>query len=236
MGGLGVNTQVASARMDDMDLQQFKTEMAGLKERMTGKVGREAKLRKACQNFEAVFITKLWQQMKQTVPKDGLMHSQQEDMYLSMFDRDFSEQMAASGGIGLADMLYDQLSQKLKDSSRDTLGGTVKPFNEPAPPIALHKDEPHKLEPTLEQWTGQESADVPTPERIVGGLLGSDPSTMSEAEVEARLNDLTRRLESQVESESEPRTASGENAPDARARNYGEDRQHHVGRNIAKIG
>ena len=230
MGGLGVNTQVAAAQMDEHELSRFKTEMASIKDKMAGGKDREAQLRKACQNFEAVFISKLWQQMKQTVPKDSGMHGQQEEMYVSMFDKDFSEKMAEDGGIGLGDMLYDQLSQRLKDTSRDTLNGTVKPFNEPTPafPLAKAGIELKRPERTLEDWTGQEIETVPTPNDIVSGLLGEKGGDLSESEVETRLEALTQRLESQLKTR--------ENAASLKVKAYGEDEERTVGRNFAKIG
>ncbi|MFO7594829.1 MAG: peptidase M23, partial [Desulfocurvibacter africanus] len=38
----------------------------------------KAKLREATQDFEAIFIGKLWEQMRNTVPKEGYLHSKQE--------------------------------------------------------------------------------------------------------------------------------------------------------------
>lgn len=79
-----------------------------------------AKLRKACQDFEAVFISQIWKQMRSSVPKDGLLHSKEEESYLSMFDQELSLKMSRGGGIGLADMLYANLSDRLLNASRDT--------------------------------------------------------------------------------------------------------------------
>ena len=80
----------------------------------------EAKLRKACQDFEAVFIGQIWKQMRSSVPKDGMLHSKEEESYLSMFDQELSVKMSRSGGIGLSDLLYENLSQRLVNASRDT--------------------------------------------------------------------------------------------------------------------
>ena len=80
----------------------------------------EAKLRKACQDFEAVFIGQIWKQMRSSVPKDGMLHSKEEESYLSMFDQELSVKMCRSGGIGLSDLLYENLSQRLVNASRDT--------------------------------------------------------------------------------------------------------------------
>jgi flagellar protein FlgJ len=80
----------------------------------------KAKLRKACEDFEAVFIGQIWKQMRSSVPSDGMLHSKEEQSYLSMFDQEMSIKMARSGGIGLSDMLYDNLSERLLNASRNT--------------------------------------------------------------------------------------------------------------------
>ncbi len=137
MIGSGIDPQLAARQADTKDLVRFKQEMDGLKDRLAGD-GKDSsqKLRQACEKFEAVFISKLWKEMKSTVKKEGYLHSKQEDQYMSMFDREFAEKMSKSGGIGLADMIYDQLSEKLKETSRDALAGGVriKPVKaEPSP-------------------------------------------------------------------------------------------------------
>ena len=90
----------------------------------------EAKLKKACQDFEAVFIGQIWKQMRSSVPKEGLLHSKEEESYLSMFDQELSVKMSRSGGIGLSDMLYSTLSERLVNASRDTASAApLKPLD-----------------------------------------------------------------------------------------------------------
>ena len=90
----------------------------------------KAKLRKACQDFEAVFIGQIWKQMRSSVPSEGMLHSKEEQSYLSMFDQEMSIKMARSGGIGLSDLLYDNLSQRLLNASKDTdAAGPLNPLN-----------------------------------------------------------------------------------------------------------
>lgn len=102
-----IDPRLAAQQADTKDLIRFKQEMDGLKKRLSEGVDtKEQQLKKACQNFEAVFIGKLWQQMKQSVPKEGYLHSKQEDSYMGMFDKEFSEKMAQAGGIGLADVIF----------------------------------------------------------------------------------------------------------------------------------
>ncbi|MES9994956.1 rod-binding protein [Desulfovibrio aminophilus] len=116
---------LAGQKLKDQDLVQFKLSMDALKKRLSDPEAKEKQLRKACRNFEAVFLGKLWEQMRATVPKEGYLHSPQEDAYLSMFDQAFSEKMADSGGIGLADMLYGNLKQRLADMGREALPGRM---------------------------------------------------------------------------------------------------------------
>jgi flagellar protein FlgJ len=115
--------ELAQAQSQDGDLVQFKLRMDGLKKRLSGAPSQDKQLKKACQDFEAVFISKMWQQMRSTVPKEGYLHSKDEEMYNSMFDKEFSEKMAQSGGIGLGNMMFDQLKKKLATTGRNTLSG-----------------------------------------------------------------------------------------------------------------
>ena len=70
---------------------------------------RSERLRRACQDFESLFVYKLLEQMRATVPQDGYLHSRQEDIYNSICDQQVAMALARSGGIGLGEMLYRQL-------------------------------------------------------------------------------------------------------------------------------
>jgi len=201
----GIDVQLAARQADTSDMVRFKRQMDGLKQRLAGDADQnQAKeLRQACEKFEAVFISKLWQEMRKTVPKEGYLHGKQEEQYLSMFDRDFAEKMASSGGIGLADMIYDQLSEKLKNTSRTTLEGGVpiKPLhgeesialNQSQEPIAL-KEKPAGM--TLEQWGGQrQEGDGSVAE--TASAAPAEERSLSDVEVKARLETLVRHLESE---------------------------------------
>lgn len=110
----------------------------------------EAKLKKACQDFEAVFIGQIWKQMRSSVPKDGMLHSKEEENYLSMFDQEMSVKMASSGGIGLSDMLYANLSERLVNASRDT--ASAKPL-QPLDKSALAKSQAEVRTPAVQTRT-----------------------------------------------------------------------------------
>lgn len=63
-------------------------------------------LREACQQFEAVFLLQLWRAMQRTVPQQ-----RQTLHYAEMFDLTFAEYLAQNGQFGIAEKLYEQLTQ-----------------------------------------------------------------------------------------------------------------------------
>jgi flagellar protein FlgJ len=69
----------------------------------------DAKLKKTCQDMEAVFLNMMLADMRKTVDKSKLVDTSQEDIMRSMLDSEMTKDMAKAGGIGLADMLYRQL-------------------------------------------------------------------------------------------------------------------------------
>ncbi len=71
----------------------------------------DKKLREACQGFEEMFLNLMYSKMRDTVPKDTLFgESNGQKIMQSMLDEELTKEMAKAGGVGLADMLYKQLS------------------------------------------------------------------------------------------------------------------------------
>jgi peptidoglycan hydrolase FlgJ len=68
-------------------------------------------LEKSCRDFEAIFVNLMLQQMRQTVPQDGLLDGgRAEEIYTSMMDDEVAKAVTQQRGMGLASMLYRQLS------------------------------------------------------------------------------------------------------------------------------
>jgi flagellar protein FlgJ len=127
----GFDARMAAQSAQQEDLIRFKMQMDDLKHRLGLGPNREKELKDACVKFEAVFINQMWNEMRKTVPKEGYLHSKMEDQYLSMFDQQFSEQMAEDGGIGLADILMDQLKNQVENAANRTLGAGGNAGSEP---------------------------------------------------------------------------------------------------------
>ena len=71
----------------------------------------EQKLRKACADFESLFVYQLFQTMRKTVPAGNpAMQSFCKDTYIMMFDQKVAEEMSKKGeGMGLQTILFNQL-------------------------------------------------------------------------------------------------------------------------------
>ncbi|MBQ4132874.1 MAG: rod-binding protein [Desulfovibrionaceae bacterium] len=152
-----IDPRVAAAGYSEDPIKK-KLQIDELRKHIQGGENKEKQLRQACQDFEAVFIQKIWEQMRKSIPKDGYLHSRDEEMYQSMFDVEFSKKMASAGGIGLADMLYEQLNVKLGQASRATSPSMLRNSQEMQ---ALNQEKGIRLEPhygSLKRDAGTEYA------------------------------------------------------------------------------
>ena len=73
-----------------------------------------ARLHKACQDLEGVFLRHLFQAMRESVPSEGLTgDSSAEQTFTSMFDDAIADKAAGQLSRGLADALFQQLGRRL---------------------------------------------------------------------------------------------------------------------------
>jgi flagellar protein FlgJ len=71
----------------------------------------DSQLQKACAGMESLFLNHLMQKMRATIETSDLLGGgQTEKLYTSMLDAEVARTLAASGGIGLARILQQQLS------------------------------------------------------------------------------------------------------------------------------
>ena len=158
---VGFSPLIPGGLTDQADLARQTARMQDLKRRLEQKNSDEA-LRETCQDFEAIFMGKMWEQMRNSIPKEGYLHSPYEDQYMAMFDHELSKKFARAGGIGIADMMYAQLSASLKAkegqveqipvrplTARDQIGGLPGVSQSPAPDpeAALAVSEPGGARP-----------------------------------------------------------------------------------------
>ncbi|RUR29196.1 flagellar assembly peptidoglycan hydrolase FlgJ [Vreelandella nanhaiensis] len=91
---------------------QFALDMQGFQRlQHTARVDPEAGAHSAAQQFEALFVQMMMKSMRDAIPTSGLISSTTTDTYQQMLDQQWS-QVIASKGIGLADVLVEQLQRQ----------------------------------------------------------------------------------------------------------------------------
>lgn len=74
----------------------------------------DKKLLEACRNLESVFVNMMFKQMQSTVQKTGLMDGGfGEEIYNDMLLDKYAEEATKGSGLGLAQVMYKQLSQNI---------------------------------------------------------------------------------------------------------------------------
>jgi len=74
------------------------------------KIEPENAVKEVAKQFESLFVGMMLKAMRDAVPKDGLFGSNQMDSYQQMFDQQLAVDMAQGGGIGLVELIEQQLS------------------------------------------------------------------------------------------------------------------------------
>jgi len=82
---------------------------------------KDVRLRRVCGDFESVFINYILKSARKALPENGPFDNTNESkIYKSMMDEKMAVSMAKGRGVGLGRLLYEDLSQNLKSSSKRT--------------------------------------------------------------------------------------------------------------------
>lgn len=74
------------------------------------RAGEDKSLRKVAEDFESVFISQMIAPMMETVNADGIFSGgHAEKVYRSMMVDEFGKSFSKSGGLGIADQVYNEL-------------------------------------------------------------------------------------------------------------------------------
>ncbi len=88
-----------------------------LRERVGGKSesGRQQKkLMDACRDMESLFVSKMLKEMRNSVQKNEWLHGgQAEEIFEDMLYDEYSKEISKNSNLGIAAMLYRELSAKL---------------------------------------------------------------------------------------------------------------------------
>ncbi|MEW5978204.1 MAG: peptidoglycan DD-metalloendopeptidase family protein [Acidobacteriota bacterium] len=136
---------------------------------------RADQLRKATQEFEALFLSYMLRVMRSTVePADPEASSFGKDVYLDMFDQEIALRIAQTRSLGIGDMMYRQL------------GGESAAGTGPVPPASSGEGSSLAAPDATERQPVETSFGVakpPTPTEAMPGSLveGSDQTTSQNA-------------------------------------------------------
>ncbi|WP_338562871.1 flagellar assembly peptidoglycan hydrolase FlgJ [Erwinia sp. E_sp_B04_7] len=100
----------------------------------------KAHAREVAKQVEGMFVQMMLKSMRQALPQDGLLSTEQTRLYTSMYDQQIGQQIA-SKGLGLADLMVKQMDQV---QAPDENAGTVpmmldKNFINTLPPLAMEQ-------------------------------------------------------------------------------------------------
>lgn len=80
------------------------------------------KLDLACKDFESIFVFQMMKEMRKTIHKTGLISGgQAEEIFSDMLDQERSINIAKNSSLGLANILFRQLSLAINPAKRNRL-------------------------------------------------------------------------------------------------------------------
>jgi len=128
---MAMTTDTRNAALD----QRFALDVQGVDAlRRTVRSTPEEGLKQVSRQFEALFMNMVLKSMRQAVPQSGLLDSQNEKLYLSMFDQQLTQNLSGRG-VGLAEAMLAQLSRSLPSAAQE--GGAEAEGMSLAPPAGF---------------------------------------------------------------------------------------------------
>ena len=89
-------------------------------------------LKKACEQFEGLFLHQIMKGMRKTVVEGKLLHGgNAEKIFTDLKDQAVSDNLAQAGGLGMAEMLYRQLLGPEVRDGAERSGQTLKSYLDP---------------------------------------------------------------------------------------------------------
>lgn len=86
--------------------------LSGIKSAGAGKRPVDRKLMDACYDMESIFVSKMLKEMRKTVPKNEWLHGGfAEEIFEDMLYDEYSKSVSRTANLGLAKMLYNELSR-----------------------------------------------------------------------------------------------------------------------------
>lgn len=191
------DTAIQNAGQANLDTQRSRLENLS---KSQDNAAKERELRKAAEGFEAIFIQKMWDEMRSSLPKNGIHYSKEEEYWQSMYSQELGKSMASVGGIGLADMMVEQLTRPSGTPQTGALS-RIRMAVKPAPLVA---------ENGAENKTAENKANaVQTQKPAETAAQTVKPSAMNTAQFYEEVTPSSRDIA--VQNVSADQTANAEN-------------------------
>lgn len=112
----------AASRSGALD-QRFALDVQGVDAlRRTVRTSPEEGLQQVSRQFEALFMNMVLKSMREATPSSGLLDSQDQKVYLSMFDQQLTQNLSGRG-VGLAEAMLAQLRRQLPSAATEADDG-----------------------------------------------------------------------------------------------------------------
>ncbi len=97
------------------------------------KLDRE-KLKKACEEFESIFILEMLKSMRQTVPQTGFLgNGTGKEIYQNLLDQELSKSLSRRGVMGLGRLVYQQWVEREERNQPGVKGEKLFPSGDEKP-------------------------------------------------------------------------------------------------------
>ena len=113
----------ASQKMGNAKVQKDRQNEEGFKAMLEKAFNEKDKVRlkEACRQMESLFLGSMYKQMKGTIPQsDFLPKSFARKTFETMLDDEFAKEASKGQGVGLAQMLYEQLSKEMDNTYKSS--------------------------------------------------------------------------------------------------------------------
>ena len=101
---MDINIKAGQSKAEQNGFEEILQQVQGEKD--------EKKLMEVCRNLESVFVNMMFKQMQSTVEKTGLTDGGfGEEIYNDMLTEKYAEEATKGSGLGLAQVMYKQLSK-----------------------------------------------------------------------------------------------------------------------------
>ncbi|TGB73306.1 flagellar assembly peptidoglycan hydrolase FlgJ [Escherichia sp. E4702] len=85
-----------------------------------------ANIRPVARQVEGMFVQMMLKSMREALPKGGLFSSENTRLYTSMYDQQIAQQMTAGKGLGLAEMMVEQMTPEQPLPAEEMPAGPMK--------------------------------------------------------------------------------------------------------------